>query len=101
MFLISGSEAHSFLIPALFTVLVKRDKATAASIARYYMRALRDAHVAENDAELRSARSIRTDLILEIIEAIDETAPGNAYFASRLDDDGTLHWGFFKKISHD
>ena len=96
MYVISGTKQHSFIIPELFALLVKRDKAAAATIARYYMRAIQDCHKSENDSQLRCARSIRIDLIVELLEAIDKTAPANAYFAS-LEVDGVLNWAFFRE----
>ena len=96
LILISGTAQHSFIIPKLFDVLVNRDKPAAASIARFYLRTIRDAHCAPNDSALRSAKSIRIDLLLELMEAIDRTADEGHIFASCIDEDGTYHWGFFE-----
>mgnify|MGYP003141702890 CR=1 FL=1 len=95
MYLISGSVEHSFIIPELFSLLVKRDKSAAAKIARHYLRAIQDCHIAKQDSELRSAKSIRIDLILELYDAIEKTAPKHSYFAS-IESDGQTHWAFFR-----
>ncbi len=95
MYEISGTAEHNFIIPELFSLLVKRDKPAAAKIARHYLRAIQDCHIAKQDSELRSAKSIRIDLILELYDAIDQTAPENAYFAS-IESDGAIHWAFFR-----